>query len=116
MTTNTEQTLAERLLNPTTGAVNPHEIARELTQLCERKDRENTRKLRDAYLIGVWDILPSKTLDTVRAITDENLLYAAQLADRVAKDGYEASGQLHIKPQRDGPITKFFREATGYKA
>lgn len=116
MKTNTEQTLIERLMDPRNKTVNPHEVARELRVLFEHKDTDGTRKLRDAYLIGVGSTLKNRCIDEIRAITEENLLYAAQLADRVSKDGHEASGQLHQLTKQDGPIAKFYREAVGYNA
>ncbi|MBI4140784.1 hypothetical protein HY485_03010 [Candidatus Woesearchaeota archaeon] len=110
-----QESLVERLMNPRDKNTDPHEIARELTWLSACKNSEGIRKLRDAYLIGAGRILCSASLDTIQALTNTNLLYAAGIADIVAKDGYEASGQLHAKPQKNGPVAKFFKEATGYK-
>ena len=109
-----QKSLVERLMNPRIASANPHEIARELTLLCSCKNAEGIRKLRDAYLIGAGRVLCSASLETIQSLTNTNLLYAAGIADIVAKDGYEASGQLHAKPQENGQVAKFFKEAIGY--
>jgi|SRR3989338_1395943 len=113
MPTTTQAPLTERLMNPHVGTVNPHEVAKELTELHSSRNSDGVRKLRDAYLIGQGRLYPVQTVDEIRSVVDENLMMAAGLADIVASCGYEASGQLHFKPRLDGPVAQFYQESTG---
>ncbi len=112
MQIDTELSLTERLADPHFDEVDPHEVARELTHLYQSRDLSGVRKLRDAYLVGQGRANPKKKVDKIRTLVNRNLKFAAGLADTVARDGYEASGQLMMSPRLDGPIAKFYREAT----
>ena len=113
MQATTQAPLTERLMNPHVGTVNPHEVAKELTELHRGRNSDGVLKLRDAYLIGQGRLYPVQTVDEIRSVVDENLMMAAGLADVVASCGYEASGQLHVKPRLDGPVAQFYQESTG---
>ena len=71
--------------------INPHEVAQELKKLCESGDISGVIELRDAYFNGLVCRLPAVE---AKSIVKENLTYAANLADLVSREGYEASGQL----------------------
>ena len=115
METTTQAPLTERLMDSHVGKVNPYELARELTDLHNSRSNDGVRRLRDAYLIGQGTLYPVQTVDEIRAVVDKNLMFAAGLADVVASCGYEASGQLQVKPKLDGPVAQFYQESTGYK-
>ena len=115
MPTATERPLTERLADSNVRTTNPHEVARELTTLHNTGNAAGVRQLRDAYLIGQGRLYPMKPIDEIRAVVDENLIFASGLADVVASCGYEASGQLHVKPKLDGPVAQFYQETTGGK-
>lgn len=112
MPTATQLPLAERLMKPGTN-IDPHEVARELTHLCISGDVKGVRKLRDSYLIGIGRAYPARKVDKISKLVDENLLFASGVADIVARDGYEASGQLQMPPRLDGPVAQFYQKATG---
>ena len=112
--TQTQTSLIEKLMDLQERTLTPHEMARELTNLYGSCDAEGLKKLRDAYLVGLARLYPERDIDGLRNVVDGNMLDSAGLADIVASDGYEASGQLHAKLKFDRPIARFYQLVTGH--
>jgi len=114
MTTKTKiPSLVERLEDPNCTSIDPHEVAREIKRLYDIHDERGIRNLKTAYILGLKNQKEHREDEAV-SIVNDNLLFAARLADMVASCGYEASGQLHAahNERMSGPITQFYRIST----
>ncbi len=100
--------LIDKINNPTIQNMDPHEVTRELTVLTQTGNQSGLIELREAL----------RRVSDSPEIADDNLYFAAVVADRVlSSNGEEASGQLSIPPTRplqDGQVASFYVKVTGY--
>lgn len=120
MNSPTERPLIERLQDYSETNVDPHEVSREISRLCQSQDAAGLKALREAY-IGKF-AQKGKTDSEVTFIVDDNLYIAALMADYTG-DQQEASGVLthscllrtnpNVSAQKT-PTALFYSQTTGY--
>lgn len=103
----TDRPLIERMMDPTITTLSPHELARELMNYHALNNASAVLELRDAYLISHARRFMGLSLKSVRGLVNDNLEFAAGLADIVSACGYESSGQLQMQPKTDGVIAQY---------
>ncbi len=96
--------------------VEVHEVVFELEYLTQQRDETRLTRLRNAYLACLIKKFPQKAPE--RLISDMNyeLFHKAVIGDEFVRAG-PSSGAcrfMPFDPYSDGPVTRFYRDTTGY--
>lgn len=108
-------TLIEKLKDPKITRTDPHEVAREMTQLYLDLDKKGLSRLFKEYVDSITPKVGIEATD----VAEENFYLAAKLADLVKQCGYEASGQLIFlidggMEEPNCEIAQFYLDTIGY--